>query len=153
MAAKTFAYATGCRLLAIDTFLALAWQAPPDADMVEVIADAQQRRIYVQCFIRAAPTGIWQPASSLVIQDLDDWLSERDRAAVVTGPGLRTYLSDLPPDTVVVGDQEWDPRPDTLLRIGLARYEAGESDDVWTVEPLYLRPSSAEEKWRSRDMV
>src|SRR5215210_1225790 len=31
MSAKTLAYATGCRLLAVDTFAALAVQAPPGA--------------------------------------------------------------------------------------------------------------------------
>ena len=40
----------------------------------------------------------------------------------------------------------WDPLPASLLQIGHARYEAGERDDVWSLEPLYLRPSAAEER-------
>jgi len=38
----------------------------------------------------------------------------------------------------------------SLLRIGLARYVAGDRDDPWLLGPLYLRPSSAEEQWRAR---
>ena len=36
------------------------------------------------------------------------------------------------------------------LRLGLARYAAGERDDVWALEPLYLRPSAAEQQWDAR---
>jgi hypothetical protein len=31
--------------------------------------------------------------------------------------------------------------------MGLEKYQARELDDVWSLEPLYARPSSAEEKW------
>src|SRR5258708_1938136 len=48
MSAKTLAYATGCALLAIDTFEAIRLQAPPECQNVDVIADAHQGNIYVQ---------------------------------------------------------------------------------------------------------
>src|ERR1041385_8383863 len=44
MSAKTLAYATGCVLLAVDTFAAIAHQAPAEALCLDVIADAQQDR-------------------------------------------------------------------------------------------------------------
>jgi tRNA A37 threonylcarbamoyladenosine modification protein TsaB len=50
----------------------------------------------------------------------------------------------------VVSPSDWDPRPESILCLGLARYLAGERDDVYALEPLYLRPSSAEEKWDAR---
>src|SRR5258705_7888960 len=37
MSAKTVAYATGCRLLAIDTFAAIAQQAPAEAGQIDVL--------------------------------------------------------------------------------------------------------------------
>src|SRR5688572_13644244 len=42
MSAKTLAYATGARLVGIDTFAAIARQTPAEATVVDVIADAQQ---------------------------------------------------------------------------------------------------------------
>src|SRR5262245_2510185 len=45
MSAKTLAFATGCRLLAIDTFAAIVRQAPAAAQTVEVVADAQQDKL------------------------------------------------------------------------------------------------------------
>jgi tRNA A37 threonylcarbamoyladenosine modification protein TsaB len=44
----------------------------------------------------------------------------------------------------------WEPRPESLLALALRRWAAGERDDPFAVEPLYLRPSSAEEQWRAR---
>src|SRR6185437_7257912 len=41
MSAKTFAYATGCPLIAVDTFKAIALQAPESVAQVDVLADAQ----------------------------------------------------------------------------------------------------------------
>src|SRR5262245_15682692 len=42
MSAKTLAYATGCALLAVETFAAIARQAPPEATLLDVAEDAQQ---------------------------------------------------------------------------------------------------------------
>src|SRR5438309_4833464 len=65
--AKTFAYATGCALLAADTFAALALQAPVEATPVDVLADAQQEKAYIQSFARLE-AGAWAPTSPLRIQ-------------------------------------------------------------------------------------
>src|SRR3954454_20393069 len=55
MSAKTFAYATGCTLLGLDTFAIIASQGPDDVPRLAVVADAQQDKIYVQEFERAVP--------------------------------------------------------------------------------------------------
>src|SRR5216683_2344963 len=48
MSAKAFAYATGCALIAVDTFAAIAAQAAPDVLLLDVIGDAQQDKAYLQ---------------------------------------------------------------------------------------------------------
>src|SRR5690242_12220662 len=50
MAAKAFAYATGCALVGVETFGAIARQAPSEALRLDVVADAQQGRAYWQRF-------------------------------------------------------------------------------------------------------
>ncbi len=151
MSAKAFAYATGCALLAIDTFAAIALQAPPKAERLDVIADAQQDKVYVQCFARRETAARWQPLSPLAIQHLPEWLAERDSAAWVSGPALHIHRQRLPEENRVVEAERWDPQSHSLLHLGLTRFRAGERDDFWTLEPLYLRPSAAEEKWQQRD--
>jgi tRNA threonylcarbamoyladenosine biosynthesis protein TsaB len=148
MSAKTFAYATGCAVIAVDTFAAIARQTPAAFSRVDVLADAQQDKIYVQSFART--TDAWQSSSALAIRPFADWLAGRDAAAGVTGPGLHKWAARLPAEVPQVDASLWEPQPVSLLHIGLARFLAGERDDSWTLEPLYLRPSSAEEQWRAR---
>jgi tRNA A37 threonylcarbamoyladenosine modification protein TsaB len=56
----------------------------------------------------------------------------------------------LPADVNVSDPEAWNPRPESILQLGLTRWQTGERDDVYEVEPLYLRPSAAEEKWKVR---
>jgi tRNA threonylcarbamoyladenosine biosynthesis protein TsaB len=150
MSAKAFAYATGCALLAVDTFAAVAVQAPTEADRLDVLADAQQEKIYVQEFARHGED--WRARTALAILPFERWLAEREPDGWVSGPGLRKWQPRLPPGLRVADSARWEPRAESLLRLGLRRFLAGERDDVWTVEPLYLRPSSAEEQWRGRGL-
>jgi len=148
MSAKALAYATGCALVAVDTFAAIAHQAPAVAAVVDVLADAQQDRVYVQRYGRAGAA--WQPRTPLSIQPFAAWLAGRAGDAWVSGPGLRVAGRRLPEGVRVVPAEDWDPRAESLLALGVARFHAGDRDDVWAVEPLYLRPSSAEEQWQGR---
>jgi tRNA threonylcarbamoyladenosine biosynthesis protein TsaB len=152
MSAKTFAYATGCALLAVDTFAAIALQAPEAVGRLDVLADAQQDKVYVQPFARVpGPAGGgWRPLAGLAVRRFADWLHGREAGAWVSGPGLAKWGARLPEGVLAVEAGRWGPQPASLLRLGLARYQAGERDDPRAVEPLYLRPSSAEEQWRGR---
>lgn len=145
MSAKVLAYATGCRLIGVETFAVLAAQVPETVEVLDVLADAQQDKVYVQRFRRHRQTGAMLPTSELTIEEVGHWLNERGDEAWVTGPGLRAKgLLGLPR---TVAATAWDPQAESLLRVGLARQEM---DDPWTLEPLYLRPSSAEEKWQAK---
>jgi tRNA threonylcarbamoyladenosine biosynthesis protein TsaB len=169
MSAKAFAYATGCALIAVDGFAAVARQAPPEALQIAVIADAQQERVYHQTFKRSSfPCSSLPPAaggrgdggegglgadfelaavSPLRIDSFSDWLQTVPNESSVSGPGLRTFRARLPTQVSVPPEASWDPHSGTLLDIGLTRYLRGQRDDIWKLQPLYLRPSSAEEKW------
>lgn len=146
MSAKTLAYATGCALIAIDTFAAVALQSPDEAQTVDVLADAQQDKLYWQRFACAGTA--WRPAAELQIMAATDWLKQRDASAWVTGAGLRVLGDRLSTDSRVVAAERWEPKVESLLQLGLARYQAGQRDDPWILEPLYARASSAEEKFK-----
>jgi tRNA threonylcarbamoyladenosine biosynthesis protein TsaB len=148
MSAKTFAYATGCELLGVSTFAAIAIQAPKGVVELDVIADAQKDKIYLQQFVHSADG--WMAATPLRIGVFADWLSSRSKQSLVTGPGLHRRAPDIPGGERIAPESIWDPRPESVLAAGLKRFLAGERDDVYKVEPLYLRPSSAEEQWRAR---
>jgi tRNA A37 threonylcarbamoyladenosine modification protein TsaB len=148
MSAKTFAYATGCVLLLLDAFAVVAEQVPSEVHRLDVLADAQQDRVYVQSFVRAE-TG-WQAATALAVRPFAVWLAGRQPEAFVSGPGLRKWNERLPADVPRVAAEWWEATPESMLRLGLLRWRSGDSDDVLGAEPLYLRPSSAEEQWAAR---
>lgn len=159
MSAKTLAYAIGCPLLVVDTFAVIAAQTPGNVASVDVIADAQQDKIYVQrfrswgrhsCLTDAAkadknvcPAGTGE---ELRIVPFSSWLQTLPDDVKVSGPGLEIFAPRLPQEKLIAAEH-WLPAPESLLRLGLDRLLRGERDDPFAVEPLYLRPSSAEEKW------
>jgi tRNA threonylcarbamoyladenosine biosynthesis protein TsaB len=149
MSANTFAYTTGCALLAVDTFAAIALQAPAEVRRLDVIADAQQDKVYVQAFARSAEANGWAARTELSIVKANDWLAGREPDAWVSGPGLRILAARLG-GVPMVPSQDWEPRAESLLQIGWQRLLRRERHDLWSLEPLYLRPSSAEEKWQAR---
>lgn len=142
---QTLAYVTGCAVLAVDTFAAIAQQSPPEVQSLVVIADAQQERVYVQRFERGSD-GEWQTVSELTVRPIADVLAAD--AARFSGPGLHLYAKRLEGRTV--DPTHWDPRVESLLTLGLARHRRGERDDLYRLEPHYVRPSSAEEQWDRR---
>lgn len=146
MSAKTLAYATGCALIGIDTFAALAHQVLPPVHLVEVIEDAQQSKVYAQRFVRDADA--WKPANDLHIASFDEWLAQLPTDAWVTGPGLTAFQVRLPSVERIVSSHFWRPHAHCLLHLGLRRLRAGERDDVMALEPLYLRASQAEQQWK-----
>jgi tRNA threonylcarbamoyladenosine biosynthesis protein TsaB len=145
VSAKTFAYATGCKLLTLETFAVIAAQTPPEVPRVAVLADAQQDKVYVQQFQRTA--GDMTALDVLRIVPLAEWAKQQSGAWWISGPGLRKWASQLPADIRPVESSCWDPQPEQLLRLGAARFSRGESDEVWAAEPLYLRASAAENQW------
>jgi tRNA threonylcarbamoyladenosine biosynthesis protein TsaB len=150
MTAKTLAYATGCALVAVDTFAAIARQAPDPAACVDVLADAQQDKVYVQSFAR--DSGAWEPQNTLTIRAFAGWYAGLGEGVWVSGPGVRGHEKDLR-GRLLVDAELREPLPESLLHIGHERFQRGERDDLWTLEPLYLRPSAAEEKWAGRPIT
>jgi hypothetical protein len=63
---------------------------------------------------------------------------------------LRGKEARIPPDIQLVAAERWQIAAETLLQLGLARYEMGAGDDPLTLEPLYLRPSAAEQQWQGQ---
>ena len=145
MSAKTLAYATR---LCIDRHRHLRRcraAAPPECSRVDVLADAQKDQVYVQSFQRrprlAARDRACHPALS--------GMAERARSGRLgEWAGTGEVAQRAPMSILCVDSEDWAASAESLLVLGLARYRANERDDVFALEPLYLRASSAEEQWR-----
>lgn len=142
ISAKTLAYATGCRLIAVPTFAAIAEQSPAEAQQVWVIADALQGMVYLQRFDRGNDG--WVPGDDLRIVPAADELPRLPTGAWLSGPGVNLYAGKCP-QAVVVPEADHHPRIESVYWAG-RRLPAATREELFRLEPLYLRGSSAEEK-------
>jgi tRNA threonylcarbamoyladenosine biosynthesis protein TsaB len=141
--AKTLAYATGCKLTAVDTLQAIAANSPPDTAAVHVIADAQRGDVYLGTYRRSSEEE-WIRDGPIAIVAAKTWLAVQSADETVTGPGLATYR-DLASCRVLPA-VFWLPNARTIARIGARQIERGELADCASLEPFYLRASAAEER-------
>lgn len=142
MAAKMLAYVNSCPLHGIPTFRAIAEQTPCEDTVIEVIADALQGELYAQRFQRMGEATT--PRTELTIIHRDKWLSQLHPGTCITGPGVSLFSSGIPGMTIIPLDAAQQPTPEQMLRI--VQSDPSTMVDPWTVEPIYLRGSSAEEK-------
>jgi len=148
--AKTLAWAVGCKLVAVDTFEAIATETSIDGNTLWVASDAHREQLYVRHFNRQTD-GRWQPDVDHSIVPWRDWCEARtnDEMVVTATPDLL----DRGPEPLgfrIVSDR---PRPgaESIARLGHLACLAGISDNPTTVEPLYLRRSAAEEQRDARE--
>jgi tRNA threonylcarbamoyladenosine biosynthesis protein TsaB len=148
ISAKALAYATGCRLVAVPTFHAIAVQAPAEARKIWVIADALQGQIYVQRFERGAG-GEVAAIDELRIDRAEDGLPKAGSEVWVTGPGVKLHADRVPKDCPLVPEADREPSVASLFAVGKSLAPASR-EEIIGLEPLYLRGSSAEEKAKSK---
>jgi len=160
--AKTFAFATGCRLVAVDTLAAVADSVPDEADgdirSLSIISDAQREQLFVEDFDRhrgdAGEPGVWQSTGPIRIVDIDEWVAEAsrqtDESFAVGGPALTKLSPELPDSIRQLPEAKWTPRAAQVARLTERKADAGEFADPVGLEPFYLRKSAAEEKREAR---
>ena len=143
MLVKTLGYATACRVVAVPTFSILAAMVE-GAEEVDVIADALKQTVYAQRFGPTSLDGIRQPLDGLRAEKLADWIGKLSRGASVTGPGLELHGGALPTSVRSVPVDSGAVLT-TLLKLA-PHFPALSQAELFSLEPLYVRGSSAEEK-------
>jgi tRNA threonylcarbamoyladenosine biosynthesis protein TsaB len=143
-AAKTFAYATGCRLVALNTLEVIASRAAQESQPLWAVLDAQRQQLFAAQYVLRA--GRLEELSSTQLVAARDWLAALPAHLHVTGPGLRKWVLELPDRISTAAEGVWEADARTLGRLATERAARGESVDPWQLLPRYYRPSAAEEK-------
>ncbi len=143
MSAKVLAYATGCRLVPVPTFAILAEQVEPATGTLDVIADGLQGLVYAQRYVEAG--GRWVAANDLHLTPAATWAATLPGGGAVTGPGVELFDALVPAETTRIAAELRRPGVAKMPAAGWGIPPVGR-EKLMALEPLYLRPSSAEEQ-------
>lgn len=146
--AKTFAYAIGAELVAVNTLEVIADQARLEAPTprLAVAMDAQRGEVFAASFMRSGGEGFgWQQNAAQVV-DEGAWLASLVPGTAVSGPALVKLGERIPPHAILTPEDCWFPTAAGVGRLAARKHAAGQRDDLWKLAPLYLRASAAEEK-------
>ena len=153
--AKTFAYATGCQFVAIDTLEAIADNCPLEVRDVWIVENAQRGDFFVGRYVRDEAAS-WRPAGPIQTVAAEEWLAARTADETITGPGLAHSDLQSVRARLLTDEAVARPRASAIARLGqrrlLARDAASSPDDFdfWKAVPCYIRPSAAEEQRAKR---
>jgi tRNA threonylcarbamoyladenosine biosynthesis protein TsaB len=145
--AKTLAFATGARIVAVPSVEVLARNAPLDCQNAIIVLDAKRGQIFTARFVRQEDRLV--EAESAHLDRLSDMLERSGRPVHLIGEGIPYHQSAIPPDdpTIIVTPSEyWRARASAVAELALARSALGEFADPDTLTPLYIRLPEAEEK-------
>lgn len=147
--AKTLAYTTGAKIVAVPTFPVIAAATPADVDAVQVVMNAQREEFFVGRFVRS-DAGDWKESKPLQIERVEDWLGKLQSEDVVSGPGLESVAAEVAKRGRPLPASYWQPTAKWVGQVGLNLFAAGKTTSCWDLEPYYVRKSAAEEKWDAR---
>jgi len=110
------------------------------------VIDAQRQELFAAEFEWNAAGGVEcsQPVQLIASKT---WLALLRHGMRVTGPGLKNLSDQLPEGVVPVEATRWNPTAETVGKLGLSLFLAGQQSDIFGLIPLYLRRPAAEEQW------
>lgn len=142
--AKSFAYAAGAELIGVETFRAIA-ENTPAAGTIAAIADAQRGGLMFGEYERDLAGRLVRRSDVRLIapNELPNLVTP---SVLLSGPGMdRIDVKDASA-CEVAAPHAWSPRASVVARLGEVDARCGVTGEPWTLEPLYVRKSSAEEK-------
>ncbi|MDX1966740.1 MAG: tRNA (adenosine(37)-N6)-threonylcarbamoyltransferase complex dimerization subunit type 1 TsaB [Planctomycetaceae bacterium] len=155
--AKTLAYALQCRLVGVETYQAVATcAAAHDPTLGEtgsrllVVGDAQRGDMFLAEYVRHTDRG-WMRQGEHRIVPAETWLAALEPADIVIGPGVTRVPDGATRARVIREPWSIQPSAASICELAQSRITLAAVDDPWTLAPIYLRPSAAEEQRDLKD--
>lgn len=152
--AKALAYALAVPIIGVPTLAALAYGCLAPGTVISPLLDAQKGNVYQGLY--AWDDGQLQQINSPRVVSLATALTDLtqyDVPAIVLGEAAVMYAAEIkqvkqnillaPPHLIM-------PRAGNIALLGQHLLAQGSTDDVLSLEPLYIRRSEAEELWERR---
>lgn len=147
--AKSLAYSTKADLIGVNTLEVIAAQTAVAQDWfgkpIAAVLNAQRQQLFAGQYLFSAPwkTEMVTPNQTLTRQA---WLDAND-CELVTGSGLKPMADEIgaQPGVVAAPQSCRECSAGNVGKLAWQKYQDGQRDDFWKLEPIYFRPSSAEE--------
>ena len=141
--AKTFAFATGAKIVAVPTPRVLVENLPARATAAAVVVDARRGKIWSQRFARDE-SDRWQSTGAGKLTAMADLAASLPRPAWLVGEGV-AYHRDALDGSLEVCDANI-PLVAVVAEVGERLAAAGHFADPFALVPAYVRRPEAEEK-------
>jgi len=145
-AAKVFAYATGAKVIALDTFQTIASALPPRTGAISVGVDAQRGEV-VAAVLHQTESGHVELIREPELIPIADWWKHAEQYdnVLFTGPALERWYAKAP-NITLAPECNWFPKASQAGKLATERIAFEQFDDAWALLPIYSRLSAAEER-------
>lgn len=148
--AKTLAFVTGAKLVAVPSVRVIAENAPPDADHLAIVLDAKRDQIFTATLHRNQNG--WTPIQPAQLSSLAETLAKSPRPLWLIGEGIPYHQKFIDPgdNQIHITDESlWRPRAAAVAHLGWTMARRGEFCDFLSLAPIYIRRPEAEEKYQA----
>lgn len=154
--AKSLAYATNADLIGVNTLEVVAAQTAADRESVfpdgiksiRVVLNAQRQQLFCGHYQTDSNWKVTELEPNQIL-DRETWLGQLTADEVVSGSGLRPIVDDVrksAPHVTIAPEEIWACNAGSVGKLAWHQFQTGKRDDLWKLQPLYFRPSAAEEK-------
>ena len=144
--AKTLAFATGVKLVAVPTLRVLAENGPGEASNLVIALDAKRDQIFTARYERRHEG--WCEVEPAHLDSLRAMIARSPRPVHLLGEGIPYHQKFIPsdPGVIVTGPELWRARAAAVAKLGAEMARAGQFSDANRLTPIYIRLPEAEEK-------
>ena len=148
--AKALAWALGKKLAAVISLDALAVAAADLGETIVPVLDARREQLYSATY--RSESGEVTRIDGPALFDIEGFIDKMPCPAVILGDALARFPEHFPDkDGIAYADEKfWTPQASVIAELGRRAALHGELADPVKLEPLYLRPSEAEQKFGVR---
>ena len=141
--AKTFALATGARVVAVPTSRAVVENLPAEATRAAVVVDARRGKIWAERFERGGDG--WRSLAAGGLTTMAELAASLPAGSWLVGEGVAYHQAALDGFRLHVADDP-TPRVSAVAAVGAAMAREGRYADPFALAPAYVRRPEAEEK-------
>jgi len=149
--AKTLAFATCAKLVAVPSVEVLAQNAPPGWQNAVIVLDAKRDQIFTAHF--ANKDGQPIEAEPAHLDSLAAMLERSPRPVHLIGEGIpfhERFISQAGPGVIITPPELWQARASAVAEIGATLASRGQFVSPDLLTPLYVRKPEAQEKLEER---